>query len=454
MQCILPRGAFELPALHAPTPLNESHAMHACFPMNCLTRWLAVIGVASGLVAAAALVPASAQSARVKEAEVRPVDGVASVSGSGSGSVWASGRNIYMAGGQVRTANAVEGDLFAAGGRVIVDQPVKGDAALAGGSIDVRAPVGDDLRVAAGSATIESTVGGELFASAGSITLTSTARVAHAASLFGGGVTIDGTIDGPLKVYAQKIVLNGEVKGDAHLAGEQIELGPKAKIGGALSYASAAGLKQASGASIGGAIAREVRSADRDGHRSGDRNGHDDRDGDWHMQMQMQGTGPGWVGGVLAFVALLAFSTVFVLVFPVFAARAPDTLKKSPWLALALGFAALLAVPLLAVLLFITLLGIPLGIAVMALYPALLMTGFVVGVLFIARLVQAALGKGAPDSFAKTIGYFALALLLVLLVAMIPFIGALVSAVVMLLGLGGVALELHRRRQARSLPSI
>ena len=52
------------------------------------------------------------------------------------------------------------------------------------------------------------------------------------------------------------------------------------------------------------------------------------------------------------------------------------------------------------------------------------------------------------------IGYFTLALLLVLLVAMIPFIGALVSAVVMLLGLGGVALELHRRRQARSLPSI
>ena len=108
---------------------------------------------------------------------------------------------------------------------------------------------------------------------------------------------------------------------------------------------------------------------------------------------------------------------------------------------------------MLAVLLFITLLGIPVGIAVMALYPALLMTGYVVGVLFIARLAQTALGKGAPDSFAVTIGYFALALLLVFLVSMIPFIGALASAVVMLLGLGGVALELHRRRQARSPPS-
>ena len=423
--------------------------------MHWLTRWLAVIGLASGLVVSAALVPAAAQTSNVKQADVRSVGGVASVSasgsssgsGSGSGSVWVSGRNIYMAGGQVRTANAVEGDLFAAGGRVIVDQPVKGDAALAGGSVDVRAPVGEDLRVAAGSVSVESTVGGELFASAGSITLTSTARVGNAASLFAGSVTIDGKIDGPLKASAKKIVLNGEVTGDVHLAGEQIELGPTAKIGGALSYVSAAGLKQASGATIGGATTREERSADQDGHRRGDHG-----DDDWHMQMQ--GTGPGWVGGVVGFLALLAFAALFVLVFPVFAARAPDTLKNSPWLALALGFAALLAVPLLAVLLFITLLGIPLGMAVMALYPALLMTGFIVGVLFIARLVQTALGKGAPDSFAKTIGYFALALLLVLLVAMIPFIGALVSAVVMLLGLGGVALELHRRRQARSLPSI
>ena len=427
--------------------------MQLCSPMNGMTRcftsirWLAVIGVASGLMAAGALVPAAAQTSNVKEAEVRSAGGISPASASASTST--SSRNVYLAGGQVRTATAVEGDLFAAGGRVIVDQPVKGDAALAGGSVDVRAAVGDDLRVAAGSVIIESTVGGELLASAGSITLTSTARVANTASLFAGSVTIDGKIDGPLKVYAQKIVLNGEVIGDAHLAGEQIELGPTAKIGGALSYASAAGLKQASGASIGGATTREARSADRDGDHRGDRRG--DRDGDWHMQMG--GTGPGWLGWVFGFVALLAFAAVFVLVFPVFAARAPDTLKKSPWLALAVGFGALVAVPLLAVLLFITLLGIPLGIAVMALYPALLMTGYVVGVLFIARRAQTALGKGAPGSFAMTIGYFSLALLLVLLVAMIPFIGALVSAVVMLLGLGGVVLEVVRRRRAGSSPS-
>lgn len=57
---------------------------------------------------------------------------------------------------------------------------------------------------------------------------------------------------------AQKIVLSGVVSGDAHLAGERIELGPTAKLSTALSYASAAGLKQASAAYIGGATTHEA----------------------------------------------------------------------------------------------------------------------------------------------------------------------------------------------------
>lgn len=94
--------------------------------------------------------------------------------------------------------------------------------------------------------------------------------------------------------------------------------------------------------------------------------------------------------------------------------------RGSPWPALALDFDTVVAVPLLAVLSFITLLGI----AVMTLYPALLLAGYVVGVLFIARLAQTALGKGTPGSFAATPGFFALALLLVRGVASVPFVGA------------------------------
>jgi uncharacterized membrane protein YccF (DUF307 family) len=100
------------------------------------------------------------------------------------------------------------------------------------------------------------------------------------------------------------------------------------------------------------------------------------------------------------------------------------------------------------VLLFITLLGIPLGIALLALYPLLLLGGYVVGVHFIARRAQAALRPAeATPSQAMTLGFFALALLLVTLLGRLPFVGGLVMAVIALLGIGACLLEIHRRRQ-------
>jgi cytoskeletal protein CcmA (bactofilin family) len=351
-------------------------------------------------------------------------------------------RNVYASGGSVRTGSAIEGDFVAAGGRVVLDQPVKDDALLAGGSVDVRAPVGDDVRAAAGDVTIESSIGGELAAAGGAVTLTKGARVAGAASLAAGGITIEGKIDGPLKASGRKIVLNGEVGGDARLLAQQIELGPNAKINGALSYASPNELQKAEGASIGGAVTRDT-------GRVGPRGDYGDRE--WSARPW--GGGVGWGGSVFGFLALLASAALLLLVFPVFSVRASNLVRASPWLALAAGFGTLVGAPVLAVLLFITLLGIPLGIVVLALYPALLLMGYVVGVLFVGRSARTALRKNAAESFASTMGYFALALLLLLLLAGLPFVGGLVVAAITVIGIGACVLELVGRRQAHSAPA-
>ncbi|MFC5498912.1 hypothetical protein ACFPOE_15290 [Caenimonas terrae] len=340
--------------------------------------------------------------------------------------------NVYSAGGQVRPAGPVEGDFIAAGGRVVLDQPVRGDAALAGGSVDVRAPVGDDLRAVGGDVRIDSTVGGELFVTGGNVTLAGAARVTQGAKVYGGAITMDGRVDGPLEAGAQKISLNGQIGGDARLTAEQIELGPDARIAGALHYASGTELKKAAGATVVGAITREERAA-----------------GEPTVVRQRQwGGATGTLGAaVLGFLALLACATVFMLVVPDSSVRAADTVKTSPGLSLALGFGALVALPVLAVLLFITVLGIPLGLTLLALYPVLLLAGYLVGVLCIARLAQPALRKEAPATFGWQIGFFALALLLVSLIGRVPVAGTLVLAVITVMGTGASVLMLYRRRQ-------
>jgi hypothetical protein len=353
-------------------------------------------------------------------------------------------RNVYSASGNVRLAAPVRGDFYAAGGRVTVEHPVQGDATLAGGAVTVRAPVGDDLRAAGGDINIESTVGGELYASGGNITLSNAAAVADAVTLYGGNVNIEGKINGPLKVYAQKVVLNGEVARDVEINAEEIELGSRAKLGGALRYSSNALFKTAEGVTIGGKVTRgEAMNGRPDTHQ----------DREWHGQMM--GSGSSWVGSVAGFVVLLATSALFLLVFTVFSQRAAQGMRATPWPALAAGLAVLLGTPVLAMLLCITLIGIPLGIALMMLFPLMLLMGWIVGVFSIAQRVQRAIQKEAPTGTrTELIGFFALTLLLVLLLGSVPLIGSLILITILLLGTGACALELYGQvRSGRKPPA-
>ncbi|MDO8653943.1 MAG: polymer-forming cytoskeletal protein [Undibacterium sp.] len=343
-------------------------------------------------------------------------------------------RNVFNAGSVVRPVTTVEGDFVAVGGKIIVDQYVKGDAALAAGSVNVRAPIGDDLRVAAADVILESAIGGELFAAAGSIALTKTARIATAVSLFAGDVTIDGNIDGPLKVHAKKIVLNGEVNGDARLVAEQIELGPTARISGILSYGTSSHLKLADGAIVGGAITREERNASARG---------EDFELGWNRHREM--SGPSRTVSAFTFLALLSCATVFLLIFPTFSTRVSARISTSPWLVLMAGIGSLLSLPVLAVLLFITIFGIPLGIMLLGLYPVLLLTGYVMGVFFVSRRAQMAMRKDQYSSFATTIGFFSLALVLVMLFGYLPFVGTLLILLLTIAGAGACMLELFNR---------
>lgn len=362
-----------------------------------------------------------------------------------NGSVMKSAsQNVYSAGSHVRPKVVIDGDFVAAGGRVIIDQPVKKDLILAGCSIDIRAAVGDDVRVAGCDISAENSIAGELVAAGGSITLTNTARVASTASLFGGTVIIDGRVDGPLTVGAQKLVVNGEVNNDARLRAEEIEIGPTGKITGTVSYASPNEIKLMDGATIGGTVTRE----DEPRTMRGRNMNREMRD--WHAQRGSGGQT--WFGSVFTYLALLACASVFFLVFPVFSAKASDTVRTSPWTALALGFSALVGVPVLAVLLFVTILGIPMGIILLALYPVLLLMGYVVSVLFVAQRAEIAMRKNTPPSFVTTIGFFALALLLMMLLGRIPFVGGLAVFIIVIIGVGASMIEMYSRRQVDGTP--
>ena len=181
------------------------------------------------------------------------------------------------------------------------------------------------------------------------------------------------------------------------------------------------------------------------------------RDREWHGQMMGSGSGSSWAGSVggaaVSFVLLLAVAALVLLGFTGFSNRAAHSMLTTPWPSLAVGVAVFIGAPMLAVLLCITLIGIPLGIALMMMFPLMLLIGWIIGVYGLAQRLQQAAQKNSPtQSSAAMIGFFALTLLVVMLIGSVPFVGVLVVAAVWLMGTGACALELYRQFQNRKKP--
>lgn len=351
------------------------------------------------------------------------------------------GSNELLVGSSVRPAVAVDGDLTALGGRVVVDQAVGSDALLLGGTVDVRSSVGGDLRAAGGDVALEGAVGGDVLAAAGSLRLTRDARVAGSARLTGGDVRVEGPVDGGLTVRARRLFLNAPVGGSVQSTVEEIQLGPLARVGGDLRY-SAASVVQDPAAVVSGVVERVDWPP---GNGPGREGGHPMRDG------PRTGMGSWWLLLPLSMglLGVLSVAGVVLFVFSQFAGRAAQQIETRPWLALGLGAACLLAVPMLAMLLFFTLLGIPLGLVVMALYPPLLLLGWLIGALYAARWLSA--HASSPVDLASRpvpYGWMVAAVIGLLVVGAVPVAGPLLMTACMAAGVGACVLEWRRRLSA------
>ncbi len=327
--------------------------------------------------------------------------------------------DLYVAGAEVRVDADARGDVVAAGGNVAVDGRVAGDVLAAGGEVEIRGAVADDVRAAGGDVRIEAGVGDEVVAAGGSVTLAEKASAGGRAFLAGGRVEIAGRVGKSLRAGGGSIRLSGEVLGDADLAGERIEIGPGAHVAGNLTYASPAEAVTAPGARIEGKVVR-----------------HD------------VGPSPGariagrLFAGLLFVVALAASAAVLYFAFPRFSVGAAQTVGREPWKSLGLGAVVLFGAPVLAVFLGVTVVGLPLAAILAGLYLLALVAGGLTGLIFLADLGLRR--AGAKASGANVILALAAVALVLRLLRAVPFLGGFVTFLVLVFGMGALALAAFR----------
>jgi cytoskeletal protein CcmA (bactofilin family) len=340
--------------------------------------------------------------------------------------------NMVLMGGQVRPPHPIAQNFAAAGGSVIVDQPVGHNAGVAGGSVNIVAPVGGNVGAAGGTVTIDAPVGGRLGAAGGEVRLTSKASVGGDAGITGSRIDIDGFVHGDLHAVGETLTINGEVQGDVDAEVDRVVLGPKAKVGGNIKYVGS-DFTKADGATIGGEVTK----------RTGKSIVNEE-------SRRKAGIVIGWIATSLVFLVLLGCGAIFLAVAPIFSVEAPDRLRVSPGKSLGMGLLTVFVAPIVAVLFMITVVGIPVGVMIFALYPLALLLGFIVGILWLASWGTQLAKMPPPPTVAKAIGYFALALVVITLVSKLPVLGGILAGLLLIMGVGAFEVELFRRMRASS----
>lgn len=329
--------------------------------------------------------------------------------------------DLFAAGGQVRIGGAVAGDAAVGAGTLDIAGDVEGDALLTGLRIQLDGGVGDDLRVAAGDVTLRGFVIDHAVIAGGNVTLTEESAIGGRTWIGAGTLDLAGQVGDDLTVVAGTAYLSGQVDGDVQVTARHIRVAPGTVISGALVWRSDNPPEIADDAQImGGVVAadeleepRAVRTVAR-----------------WSPLAM----GLAWF---IAAVALLWLR-------PNLVARSASTFRGAPGRTLALGAAALVLVPLGALVLFVTVLGWLLGLLLLAGFAFALMLASVLGLLIATRLLIERPGlPGGPPVAAAAGGWRGVAALALLTAGAVvaqpvPLLGNVVNLLLLLAGLGAL----------------
>jgi len=226
-----------------------------------------------------------------------------------------------------------------------------------------------------------------------------------------GDVVIRGAVEGDVIVGDGDVTIRGNVDGDVVTFAGTATLGRRARVGGDLLY-----FDKRPVVSRGAELSGETKRFDG----------------------ELKGIGAGIAIGfwIAVSVSLLLLGLLLLLLAPRAGEAVARTFKARWGASIGVGFGAIILLPVAAVLACVTILGLPFGIGLLlALFPlfgiAYVTSAFVVGRLII---------KGAR------IPAFLVGLLILRLLALIPFAGGLVGLLAVIFGLGVLFVTLLRAR--------
>jgi hypothetical protein len=329
--------------------------------------------------------------------------------------------DLMTAGQRVRVEAEVDGDLAAAGSQVTVTGPVDGYVMSAGRTVTLDGSVGNDLWAAGQTVSVDGAIGNNALIAGRDVHLEPNASVGHDARLAGSTVRAEGRVERNLSIGATTAQIGAEVGGNVDARANRVSVLPGAVIRGDLNVTAAQPPDISPQASIAGQVHYE--------------------------ELQRSQGWFAWpVVWLLWFSALLVMGIVAMALLPGWTARVSAMLRARLGRSFLTGFIALVLIPVVIGVLAITIVGIPLAIVLLAAYVALLLLSGV----FVSYRVGDWLLARAHRAQASRWVRIVLGTLVVSAGMTLPGVGWIVGLLVVMAGIGALALGL---RDARTVPA-
>ena len=321
--------------------------------------------------------------------------------------VFAKEDNFY-AGDELSIEKSIGKTTFAAGNNVDVSSSIDGATFVAGQNLTLSSSQ-DYLFAAGNSVNLEGVTTKDAFVAGTTINIqTSAIRDLYAV---GQNIRIDSEISRNAYLAGNTVIINSRIKGDVYVDSATIKIGKDAEIIGTLKYDKDANLKIEKGANV---------------HR---KKSH--KSADIEVEITPMTRLVNTVTGTLySYVALLVIGFILLATSKTFKKIEKEEnslgyiLKSS-----LIGFIALCMIPITAILVMITMIGIPIGIIALIIYFVLIYLSALGTSYYIGKWV---LGKSIKNNYLL----LTISLLAYYVVRLIPFIGGLISFITLIFGLG------------------
>ncbi len=317
--------------------------------------------------------------------------------------------------------NAKE-ENFYANESVVLEEDVDATTFVAGNAIDIKSN-NNGLNFAAGNIVNISGAHDYVFAAGNNITITNlttkdmflagnvvTINSSEIRDLYvaASSITINSKIERNAYLGGDRVTINSEVNGDITVASDNIVIGEEAIINGTLKYPEGVKPVISNNASI-----NKTKTYESD---------------DYNKELSVVDTII--IPTIISYVSLLLIAFILLTVSKKAFAKYEKTGKKATDILITtgIGFIGLIVVPVVAIILMLTLIGIPLSIITLIIYGIMIYLSAIPATYYLGSLIT----KGKMNSYLL----LTLSLLVFYIVRLIPIIGTIIVFLIICLGLG------------------